>query len=375
MESASLLLLRPFVTTSSSASSLSLSRLLPLNPNFSLLRRRSSSSSSSSSSRSRTPFPPSPHLPLQNPNRLRVLRLSLSESSTNNSPTAADPPEAPAPAPAQVPEPEPEPEPLFSRWTPPRALWRGLSALVLAGQVAHRVLTGRVHRRNTLQQLERVGPGSAGVALLTAAFVGMAFTIQFVREFTRLGLHRSVGGVLALALSRELSPVVTAVVAAGRVGSAFAAELGTMQVSEQTDTLRVLGAHPVDYLVTPRVLACSLALPVLTLLCFAVGLASSAFLADAVFGVSINIILDSARRSLRPWDVLSAMIKSHVFGGIIAVVSCAWGVTTLGGAKGVGESTTSAVVISLVSIFIADFVLSYLFFHGASGDSLKYAMG
>ncbi|XP_020084613.1 protein TRIGALACTOSYLDIACYLGLYCEROL 1, chloroplastic [Ananas comosus] len=362
MEAASLLLLRPFVTTSSSASSsLSLSRLLPLNPNFSLLRRRRSSSSS----RWRTPFPPSPNLPLRNPNRLRVLRLSLSESSTNNSPTAADPPEAPAP----------EPEPLFSRWSPPRPLWRGLSALVLAGQVAHRVLTGRVHRRNTLQQLERVGPGSTGVALLTAAFVGMAFTIQFVREFTRLGLHRSVGGVLALALSRELSPVVTAVVAAGRVGSAFAAELGTMQVSEQTDTLRVLGAHPVDYLVTPRVLACSLALPVLTLLCFAVGLASSAFLADAVFGVSINIILDSARRALRPWDVLSAMIKSHVFGGIIAVVSCAWGVTTLGGAKGVGESTTSAVVISLVSIFIADFVLSYLFFHGAAGDSLKYAMG
>jgi ABC-type transporter Mla maintaining outer membrane lipid asymmetry permease subunit MlaE len=92
------------------------------------------------------------------------------------------------------------------------------------------VLTGRVHRRNTLQQLQRVGPGSTGVSLLTATFVGMAFTIQFVREFTRLGLHRSVGGVLALALSRELSPVVTAVVAAGRIGSAFAAELGTMQV-------------------------------------------------------------------------------------------------------------------------------------------------
>lgn len=147
-----------------------------------------------------------------------------------------------------------------------------------------------------------------------------------------------------------------------------------MQVSEQTDTLRVLGAQPVDYLVTPRVLACILALPVLTLLCFAVGLASSAFLADTVFGVSINIILDSARRALRPWDVLSSMIKSQVFGAVIAVVSCAWGVTTHGGAKGVGESTTSAVVISLVGIFIADFALSYLFFQGA-GDSLKSAMG
>uniref|UniRef100_A0A0E0DGU7 ABC transporter permease n=1 Tax=Oryza meridionalis TaxID=40149 RepID=A0A0E0DGU7_9ORYZ len=296
--------------------------------------------------------------------RMPVPRLSLTPAPTgsNNSP--------PSPPPAS---PEPPPPP-FSRWSPPRAIWRGLSALLLAGQVFHRVLTGRVHRRNLLAQLRRVGPGSAGVSLLTAAFVGMAFTIQFVREFTRLGLHRSVGGVLALALSRELSPVVTAVVAAGRVGSAFAAELGTMQVSEQTDTLRVLGAQPVDYLVVPRVVACVLALPVLTLMSFALGLASSAFLADSIFGVSTSIILESARRALRPWDLISSLLKSQVFGAIIAVVSCAWGVTTHGGAKGVGESTTSAVVVSLVGIFVADFALSCLFFQGA-GDSLKYAMG
>ncbi|KAL9331335.1 hypothetical protein ACSQ67_000945 [Phaseolus vulgaris] len=213
-------------------------------------------------------------------------------------------------------------------------------------------------------------PRSVGVCLLTSAFVGMAFTIQFVREFTRLGLNRSVGGVLALAFSRELSPVVTAIVVAGRIGSAFAAELGTMQVSEQTDTLRVLGSDPVDYLVTPRVIATCIALPLLTLLCFTLGMASSALLADGVYGVSINIILDSAQRALRSWDIISAMIKSQVFGAIISIVSCAWGVTTLGGAKGVGESTTSAVVISLVGIFIADFALSYCFFQGA-GDQLK----
>ncbi|KAI3449755.1 hypothetical protein Pfo_006420 [Paulownia fortunei] len=261
----------------------------------------------------------------------------------------------------------------LSKWSPPRYLWRGLSALILAGQVIIRIINGKVHWKNTLQQLERVGPKSVGVCLLTSAFVGMAFTIQFVREFTRLGLNRSVGGVLALAFSRELSPVVTSVVVAGRIGSAFAAELGTMQVSEQTDTLRVLGANPVDYLVTPRVLASCIALPFLTLMCFTVGMASSAFLADAVYGISINIILDSAQRALNSWDIISAMIKSQVFGAIISVVSCAWGVTTLGGAKGVGESTTSAVVISLVGIFIADFALSCCFFQGA-GDSLKNCM-
>lgn len=258
----------------------------------------------------------------------------------------------------------------LSKWSPPRYLWRGLSVFILAGQVISRILKGKVHWRNTLQQLERVGPKSVGVCLLTSAFVGMAFTIQFVREFTRLGLNRSVGGVLALAFSRELSPVVTSIVVAGRIGSAFAAELGTMQVSEQTDTLRVLGSDPVDYLVIPRVIASCVALPFLTLMCFTLGMASSAFLADSVYGISINIILDSAQRALKSWDIISAMIKSQVFGAIISIVSCAWGVTTLGGAKGVGESTTSAVVLSLVGIFIADFALSYCFFQGA-GDALK----
>lgn len=263
-----------------------------------------------------------------------------------------------------------EEESLLSKWSPPRYLWRGLSVFIMAGQVIIRILTGKVHWVNTLQQLERVGPRSVGVCILTAAFVGMAFTIQFVREFTRLGLNRSVGGVLALAFSRELSPVVTSIVVAGRIGSAFAAELGTMQVSEQTDTLRVLGTNPVDYLVTPRVIASCIALPFLTLLCFTVGMASSALLADSVYGISINIILDSAQRALNSWDIISAMIKSVAFGGIISTVSCAWGVTTMGGAKGVGESTTSAVVISLVGIFIADFALSYCFFQGRTKSLL-----
>lgn len=261
-------------------------------------------------------------------------------------------------------------EELFHEWSPPRYLWRGFSVFILAGQVILRTLKGKIHWKNTLQQLERVGPKSVGVCLLTSAFIGMAFGIQFVRELTRLGLNRSVGGVLALAFARELSPVITSIIVAGRIGSSFAAELGTMQVSEQTDTLRVLGTDSVDYLVTPRVIATCVALPLLTLMCFTVGMAASAILADGVYGISINIILDSAQRALKSWDLISAMLKSQVFGVIISVVSCAWGVTTSGGAKGVGDSTTSAVVISLVGIFIADFVLSYFFFQGA-GDSLK----
>ncbi|KAA6428736.1 MAG: TRIGALACTOSYLDIACYLGLYCEROL chloroplastic-like [Trebouxia sp. A1-2] len=267
--------------------------------------------------------------------------------------------------------------PRFVNWVntskPPKYLWRTLAALLMGGQALVRILQGKVHKRNTLEQLKLVGPNTLSVALLTAAFVGMVFTIQFVREFAKLGLTRSVGGVLALALSRELTPVVTCIILAGRVGSAFAAELGTMQVSEQTDSLRVLGTDPVDYLVSPRVLACMIAGPVLNIMCFAMGLAASVGLAETVYGVSANVILDSACRAITSWDIVTSCIKSWVFGTIIAVVSCSWGFTTTGGAKGVGESTTSAVVISLVLIFIADFILSFLFFQG-QGDALKQCM-
>lgn len=253
---------------------------------------------------------------------------------------------------------------------PPKYAWRTLAALVLGGEVMVRILQGKVHWKNTLDQLDLVGPKSLGVCLLTSAFVGMVFTIQFIREFAKLGLTKSVGGVLALALARELTPVVTSIILAGRVGSAFAAELGTMQVSEQTDSLRVLGSDPVDYLITPRVLACMVAGPILNLLCLTMGLAASVFLADVVYDVSANVILDSASRAIASWDVITSMIKCWVFGTIISVVSCSWGYTTTGGAKGVGESTTSAVVISLVLIFIADFALSFLFFQG-QGDALR----
>ncbi|EFJ52942.1 hypothetical protein VOLCADRAFT_72591 [Volvox carteri f. nagariensis] len=258
----------------------------------------------------------------------------------------------------------------LDRYKAPKWLFRSVACLVLGGQVVLRIFKGNIHWRNTVEQLRLVGPASLGVSLLTAGFVGMVFTIQFVREFAKLGLTRSVGGVLALALSRELTPVVTAIILAGRVGSAFAAELGTMQVSEQMDSLRVLFTDPVDYLVTPRVLASMIAGPILNVLCFCMGMGAAVLLADLVYNVPANVIVDSARRALTSYDVLTSMVKSWVFGTVVATISCAWGFTTSGGAKGVGESTTSAVVISLVTIFIADFFLSFIFFQG-QGTALK----
>eukprot|EP00798_Chlamydomonas_sp_ICE-L_P016015 gene16015-22152_t len=215
----------------------------------------------------------------------------------------------------------------------------------------------KIHWKNTATQLQLVGPKSLGVALLTAGFVGMVFTIQFVREFAKLGLTRSVGGVLGLALSRELTPVITSIILAGRV-------------SEQFDSLRVLYTDPVDYLVTPRVVAGMIASPILNVLCFMMGIGASVGIAELVYDVPANVILDSVRRALTQYDLMTSIVKSWVFGTLVSVISCSWGFTTTGGAKGVGESTTSAVVISLVTIFVADFILSFIFFQG-QGSALK----
>lgn len=135
----------------------------------------------------------------------------------------------------------------------------------------------------------------------------------------------------------------------------------------------MLGSDPIDYLVTPRVLACMIAAPVLNILCFSMGIGAAVLLAEVVYDVSANIILDSVANALTSFDILTSCIKAIVFGTLISCVSCSWGFTTTGGAKGVGESTTSAVVISLVLIFIADFFLSFLFFQG-SGDALRQCM-
>lgn len=161
---------------------------------------------------------------------------------------------------------------VLKTWEPPKFMWRTLYTLLLLGLVVKRVIWQRkLNMQQTLQQIARVGPETLGVSMLTSAFVGMVFTIQFCQEFSKVGLTRVIGGLLGLAFTRELTPVICAIVMAGRVGSAIAAELGTMQVSEQVDQLRTLGSDPVDYLVAPRVVACALSLPILSVISFTIG--------------------------------------------------------------------------------------------------------
>ncbi|ACC82644.1 MlaE family lipid ABC transporter permease subunit [Nostoc muscorum FACHB-395] len=248
---------------------------------------------------------------------------------------------------------------------------RLLAAIFLGGQVLVHLLRGKIHRRNTLEQMAAVGPDSLFIALLTAIFVGAVFTIQVAREFINFGAGNIIGGVLSIALTRELSPVLTAVVLAGRVGSAFAAEIGTMRVTEQIDAMLMLKTDPIDYLVIPRVIACCLMLPILTLLSLITGMFGGFIIATNVYNLSDTVFLDSARNFLGIWDIISAMLKAFCFGILIAVIGCSWGLTTTGGAKGVGQSTTTAVVTALLIIFVSNFFLSWLMFQGLGSAFLK----
>jgi phospholipid/cholesterol/gamma-HCH transport system permease protein len=253
------------------------------------------------------------------------------------------------------------------------SLWfkRFVAAIFLSGQVIVHILKGRFNYPNILEQMALVGPESLLIALVTSTTIGMVFTLQVAREFINFGAQNLVGGVLSLALTRELAPVLTAVVLAGRVGSAFAAEIGTMQVSEQIDALYVLKTDPVDYLVIPRVIACCVMLPLLTILSIVTGMLGGLLLATNTFGMPGRVFLESARNALTGWDLCTAPIKAMCFGALIAIIGCSWGMTTTGGAKGVGQSTTTAVVTALLAIFITNFFLTSLLFQGMGSGISK----
>lgn len=211
-------------------------------------------------------------------------------------------------------------------------------------------------------QMVRVGVESIPVTILTAATVGMVFAMQIAHEFVKYGAGQVVGLVVAIAVARELAPVLTGVVVAGRVGASFAAELGTMKVTEQIDALQTLGTNPVKYLVLPRILACLAMMPVLTIFADFIGFLGGYLVAVYLVGVNPSGYLDYAQRFLTMKDVFGGLIKAAVFGVLIALVSCHKGISAREGARGVGEATTKAVVASLISIFIFNYFLSLMIF-------------
>lgn len=212
------------------------------------------------------------------------------------------------------------------------------------------------------KQLERVGVRSLPVVVVTALFTGMVFSLQTYDGFKRFQAEAFVPGVLGIALLREMVPVLGCMMVAGRVGSAMAAELGTMRVTSQIEALEVMGCDPIQFLVAPRFLATALMMPLLITLGDLVGIGGGWYLITQVLGENAPGFLDRVFDFLDFEDYWSGVVKASVFGCIIAVVGCFKGIHTSGGAEGVGKSTTDAVVYASLGILISDFILTKAFF-------------
>jgi len=208
-----------------------------------------------------------------------------------------------------------------------------------------------------LRQLQVVGWQSLPIAVFIGLFVGLIVSLQMGRALLDFGTPESIGSVAGISIMREMGPVITAFVIAGRVGAAMAAELGTMSVTEEVDALRSLGINPVRYLVVPRFLAGLTMLPLLTFYSILVGFYGGAYIADAMLNVPSQLYFTLLYDSLQSRDIWEALIKSTVFGGLIALVSCYSGLAAIGGPEAVGRSTTKGVVLSLMGILMCDFFL------------------
>ena len=234
--------------------------------------------------------------------------------------------------------------------------------IALAVEVIRDITRGKANLKLTLEQMVKIGVGSLPLALVTSAFVGMVFAVQIAGEFVRFGAGKFVGGVMSVGIARELGPAITGIVVAARVAAAIAAELGTMKVTEQIDALKSLGVSPVRYLIIPRFIAAAAMLPLLTIFADVVGFGGG-YLVATYFG-KINSVqyLETSQVLLKLWDVYGGLVKTVIFGMIIAIIACYKGLNAKGGARGVGEATTQSVVTSLLCLFVVNYFLSILFF-------------
>jgi phospholipid/cholesterol/gamma-HCH transport system permease protein len=209
-----------------------------------------------------------------------------------------------------------------------------------------------------LGALDFVGVGSTFIVALVGLFTGMAFTVSTIVGFRQFSAEGMVGGVVALALSRELAPVLAAVVVTARAGSTMASELGNMRVTEQIDAITTMGVSPVQYLVAPRVVATTLMMPLLATCFGVVGQAGAYVVACMWQGIDPGVFFDRIEQLLDVKDLRMMLVKATVFGFVISVVCCKKGFYASGGARGVGEATAKAVVASIVAIFAVDYVLT-----------------
>ncbi len=211
-----------------------------------------------------------------------------------------------------------------------------------------------------LQQLESLGVASLGIVVVTSVFIGMVMAVQFAFGLRKFGGMEYTGRVIAMSFARELAPTLTAVIVGGRIGAGMAAEVGSMNVTEQIDAVRALGADPLKKLVLPRLLAAIIVMPVLASFALVLGFSGAMVITDLQFNIPSSFFLRSALGTVTMMDFMSGMFKTPFFGAIIALVGCHFGMTTTGGTAGVGNSTTRTVVVVSITILIADFFLTKL---------------
>jgi phospholipid/cholesterol/gamma-HCH transport system permease protein len=248
-----------------------------------------------------------------------------------------------------------------------------IAACTVTGKVAMFAGTGVSHivrppfyGRLFLKALLDIGYFSLPVVALTAVFTGMVLALQSYTGFSRFAAQSAVANLVVLSMTRELGPVLAGLMVAGRVGAAMAAELGTMRVTDQIDALTTLSTSPMKYLVAPRLLAGTIALPLLVVIADVLGVMGGFIVSVLKLGFNQNVYLTNTINFVQTQDVVSGLVKAGVFGFIIALMGCYQGYNSRGGAQGVGAATTAAVVSASILILASDYVLTEMFFSQAS---------
>jgi len=231
---------------------------------------------------------------------------------------------------------------------------------LLTRDVLSSAITFKVAWRDLLYQIYFIGVKSQTVVLVTGAFTGMVLGAQTYFQFHKVKMDTATLAVVSVSMCSELGPVLTALMVAGRVGAAIAAEIGTMRVTEQIDALRTLATHPIDYLVVPRLIAAQIALPLLTVESVVVGIGAGYLVGVHILGIEPVYLWTNMLHFTHDVDLMMGLIKAFIYGGIIALIGCYKGLTCGLGAEGVGRATTEAVVYSSITILIANFFLTLL---------------
>lgn len=232
----------------------------------------------------------------------------------------------------------------------------------MTGQAMRATFRRPLEIDSTLHQMESLGVRSVGIATITAVFTGMVMAVQFAFGLQKFGGMEYTGRIIGLSFSRELAPTLTAIIVGGRIGSGIAAEVGSMNVTEQIDAIRALGADPVKKLVVPRLLASIVVMPVLGAFALVLGFTGAMIICQAEFGIPSGFFLRTALGSVTYADFAAGIFKCPFFGALIALIGCHFGLTTRGGTEGVGQSTTKTVVAISTAILVADFLLTKVTF-------------